>query len=134
MTEFNYWTDDRLQKRYEAEYGNRFAVVNVIAKQVRSFIKQHPTASLLDAVEYLTTGELPDKLKRREARQNVVLSDMSSVIREIDDKEIRDAVKRSVKEMKAQRHLIYQYNNITDPNAQGRVRVICNMLWHTYLI
>ena len=133
MSGFNYWTDDRLQKRYEAKYGNRFAAINAIARDVRAFQRKHPTASHPEAVEYLTTGELPAKLQRREARQNIVISDMESVIREIDDKEIRNAVKQSVKEMKAQRHLIYQYNNITDVNAQSRVRVICNMLWHTYL-
>ena len=73
-------------------------------------------------------GKVPTKEEALD--YNSRLSYLKDFLSQIDDEDIRSAVKDSYIASLHNRNLVYRYNNIKSTSLKARVRVLSKMLWN----
>lgn len=76
-------------------------------------------------------GKIPTKSYINGKKHRTKYDFIQDFLCEIDDLEIRDAVKCSYITSLKKKNLVYKYNDIVAPSKQARVRVLTRMLWST---
>lgn len=119
-------------KRFENLIGNKFKAVIYISKLARHRRELvHSVITESQAISWVITGIEPKGLyeciNRHLKLKNEVILPPYDRLQYIDDKEIVECVKLSVKHSN-HTHLVYVYNEITDKNKQSRIRILTNMI------
>lgn len=114
---------------------NPFLKVNLISKSARQLRKKCLyVISESEAISWICSGKQPKDLDKRiklkkEDQNRLPYSSMEDILFNIDDKDIRKAVKDSLVESIRIGQLVYIYDDIADEFKQVRVRIICNIAW-----
>lgn len=108
---------------------DRYRQVIRVAKKARSLADEYDNNIFhSEALSFVMTGAKPDnKYRYADEYEATVIKEMFCYI---DDIEVKNAVYDSFYLSKSHNNLIYEYNDITDPPRQARVRVLTRMLWH----
>lgn len=76
-------------------------------------------------------GKIPTKTEIDRRKYKTKYEFINDFLSEIDDPDIKDAVKTSYLESLKRKNLVYKYNDINNPSMQARIRVLTRMLWNS---
>lgn len=114
--------------------GNIYAAVNYVAKAARTRAETHNNIILhSEAISWVLTGETPQILNDIDVAQSnhsYALSYIDEVLSCVDDSDVCECVRMSLKYSKKSNHLIYVYNGVPDTERQARVRILVRMIWY----
>lgn len=134
--------DDYSKKFFEsymAEEDNIFAAINEYSSNARKLRSSYQNRiSDAESLDSVLDGKLPDNLDDRKLIANVefnyITSYIDSVLADIDDKNIKESVKRSLNESIFSKNLKYLYTEDLSESEKSRVRIICKMVWSNLFI
>lgn len=108
---------------------DRYGQVIGVAKKARSLADEYDNNIFhSEALSFVMTGAKPDnKYRYANEYEATIIKEMFCYI---DDIEVKNAVYDSFYASKSCNNLIYEYNDISNPSRQARVRVLTRMLWH----
>lgn len=108
---------------------DRYGRVIRVAKKARSLADEYDNNIFhSEALSFVMTGAKPDnKYRYADEYEATIIKEMFCYI---DDNDVKNAVYDSFYASKSCNNLIYEYNDISDPPRQARVRVLTRMLWH----
>lgn len=118
--------------KYEKLTGTKFGAAMYVAHLARNYAEAHDNYTLhSEAVTWALTGEVPKSAKdyengRYRSRER---TDALDRVKYIDDREVRDAVYATIRDSRANSHLIYNYNGVQDASKRSRIRVVSNIVW-----
>lgn len=82
------------------------------------------------AITWVVTGVRPEEADRRRAQQIAKKKpQLDDYLYDIDDFDIRDAVRQSFYATQKANHLEFKYEKVMDRAAQGRVRILTRMIY-----
>jgi hypothetical protein len=109
---------------------NIYSEVMSISKQARDVSKRSGDTLLhSEAISMVLKGDTTEFISDNEIIDEFESKYIKEMFMYIDDKEIKDAVYDSFYDSKKNHNLIYQYNDIIEPNRKARVRILTRMLW-----
>lgn len=120
---------------YVATYGSPFAACNAISQKARKYAEDNNNVIMhSEAISWVLSGNAPKIIaeyerQNRKYRSSVCISVTQEVLELVNDESVKFAVETSIRNSRKQKHLVYMYENISDVYKQGRVRVLCNMIW-----
>ena len=107
-----------------------YADILSVSKQAKDLAKRSGEAILhSEAISMVLKGETSNLISDDEVIDEYESKYIKEMFMYIDDKEIKDAVYDSFYDSKKNHNLIYQYNDIIEPDRQARVRILTRMLW-----
>ena len=107
-----------------------YADIMSISKQAKDLAKRSGEAILhSEAISMVLKGETSNLISDDEVIDEYESKYIKEMFMYIDDKKIKDAVYDSFYDSKKNHNLIYQYNDIIEPDRQARVRILTRMLW-----
>jgi hypothetical protein len=129
------YNEHKIFEEYVNRYGSVFGACNAIAFKARK--RAEATDNLVmhsEAISWVLSDVEPLIIQdfaqtRRKYCSSVCISVTQSVLDLVNDTEVKDAVEASIKESRRKKHLLYIYKDISDIYKQGRVRVLCNIIW-----
>ena len=122
-------------KALEDLYGNKFEAILQVSNCARQEInKSYHILNGSQALSYLLSGTLPKKIGKISKSNNFRYSDylikqVEDDLSDIYDERLRSAVYSSLYKSFENGYLIYDYRDITIPQKQCRVRILCKMIW-----
>ena len=104
-------------------------MVREVAKKARSLADEYDNNIFhSEALTFIMTGAKPDnKYRYADEYEATIIKELFCYI---DDIEVKNAVYDSFYLSKSHNNLIYEYNDISDPHRQARVRVLTRMIWY----
>ena len=109
--------------------GNKYAAIQAISNKAHDNIAS--CNGELSASKCITWALYGEKPKYESKRDTYIKEYIYQVLCNIDDVDIRDAVDRSMSDSLVKKHLVYNYDSISDAYKQSRIRVICRMIWYS---
>ena len=115
--------------------GSPYGACNIISKKARQYAESTNNIVLhSEAISWALTGNTPKildeyKKQQRKHRSSVCVSVTQDILSLVNDTDVKSAVETSIRNSRRQKHLLYMYEGISDTYKQGRVRVLCNMIW-----
>ena len=107
-----------------------YADILSVSKQAKDLAKRSGEAILhSEAISMVLKGETSNLISDDEVIDEYESKYIKEMFMYIDDKDIKDAVYDSFYDSKKNHNLIYQYNDIIEPDRQARVRILTRMLW-----
>lgn len=131
----SYIDDYPRMKEFENLYGNAFAAIIQVSDQARKEVdKSYHILSSSQALSYVLNQKIPHKMSKvtynkRFTYADYMISQLEDDLKDIYDENLREAVKKSLYNSFKAGYLIYSYKNIDIPQKQGRVRILCKILW-----
>ena len=135
------WDDYKRFDNYcNTHHVNRFAQINKIAKISRRLADQENNRVLhSEAISWCVSGETPKilsmpQLPRSDVR--IVQAYVDDTLFGVDNLDVVDSVRVSIRESFRANHLIYVYSKVLDECTCARIRILTNMIWwkfHTYI-
>lgn len=126
--------NEKFQQFIDMCDGNVYKAVNLVAKLARQ--KAEATNNLVlhsEAISWVLTSETPQILNEVSNPKDCAsysTAYISDVLSYIDDIQVCDAVRTSLKHSKKEHHLIYLYRDVSDEHRRARVRVLTRMIWY----
>ena len=117
------------------KYGSPFTACNVISQKARKYAEDNNNIVMhSEAISWVLSGNTPKILndyekQHKKYRNSVCVSVTQDMLELVGDTAVKSAVEASIRNSRKQKHLIYMYEDISDTYKQGRVRVLCNMIW-----
>ena len=109
--------------------GNRYAAIQAISNKAHdNIVSCNGELSASRCITWALYGEKPEYVSRRDS---YIKEYIYQALCTIDDIDIRDAVEQSMRDSLIRKHLVYNYDNISDTYKQSRIRVICRMIWYS---
>lgn len=135
MQESNTLLDLAVFAQYVDKYGSPFSAVQQIAKEARFRAESNDNIIMhSEAISWVISGNKPDILNRyttrRARRVNAYISIIDDVLSEVDDEDVCNAVRESIKTSKNVNHLIYMYKSVHGEDRQARVRILTRIVWY----
>lgn len=125
----------RLHEFVEA-YGNPYLAVKHIGQMARRVAEKYDNRILhSEAISWIVNGEKPDMIDdhgKLPPKHNYIQSYIDEILSYVDDDNVCEAVRSSYIDSETHRHLIYNYNDISDTYRQARVRVLTRMIWYRF--
>ena len=129
------YNENKVFDEYTKKYGSPFAACNAISSEARK--RAEATNNLVmhsEAISWVLSGVEPVIIQtyarqQRKYHSSLCISITQSVLDLVGDTEVKRAVEASIRESRRKKHLLYMYKDITDIYKQGRVRVLCNIIW-----
>jgi len=131
----SYLDDYPKMAELEESCGSRFAAIIQISDMARNEVdKSYHLLSGSQALSYLLSETLPDKIGKISKKNHFRYADyliqqVEDDLVEISDKSIRDSVRDSLYKSFENGYLIYDYKGIESEHRQGRIRILCKILW-----
>jgi hypothetical protein len=125
------WSDDRKLLDYLNRCDDPFRVVVEIAQEARMRAESTMPCMLHSvALTWVMTGVRPEEADRRQAKAVLKKKpQLDDYLYQIDDADIRDAVRQSFYATQRANHLEFKYEKIVNISIQSRVRVLTRMIY-----
>lgn len=126
--------NDKFQKYVDECNGNKYQAIVLVANLARQLSCKYDNKILdSEALNWILTRERPDIIDsngnvRKLYRFN--MSYMDDILSEVDDEDVKEAVRYSISESNRQENLVYLYKKVSDECKQARVRVLVRMIWY----
>lgn len=131
----SYIEDYPRMKALEDLYGSTFEAILQVSNSARQEVeKSYHILSSSQALSYVLNQNIPNKMSKIEYKDgftyaDYMISQLADDLKDIYDETLREAVHESLYNSFRAGYLIYSYKNIDIPQKQGRVRILCKILW-----
>ena len=118
--------------------GSTYAAVRFVAREARKKLKEtNNQIQDSEAISWALTGIAPEIHNYKEKYTEVYysrnkLSAMNDILSCVDDPEVCESVRQSIKASDLIHHLIYCYHPDIDEYRQARVRILSKMIWDRF--
>ena len=120
---------------YSEQCGSPYTACNLIASKARELAERNNNIIMhSEAISWVLSDIKPQILSiyeknKQKYRNSVCITVTQEVLELVSDSEVVNAVESSIRQSRREKHLIYMYKDIADTPRQGRVRVLCNIIW-----
>lgn len=123
------------------KFGSAHAAVMYVVRAARKLAAKYDYIILdSEAISWVLTGERPKVVNKYiqclDSRKTSDIAYIDDILSGVDDEEVCNCVKESIKESRSSNHLIYLYKGVLDDCKKARIRILTRIIWynlHNYI-